>query len=147
MAWTRLAGTEPLLAVNLGTRGVDAARHLVEYCNFPGGTYWSDLRIAHGVKQPHGVKVWCLGNEMDAPWHIGHKTADEYGRLAAGKSSFPRPYMSRLRNLSLFTPPSTWPLLNSVRTAASTASRSSHMVWASACISLMPLASAPCSHR
>jgi alpha-L-arabinofuranosidase len=59
------------------------AANLVEYCNFPGGTYWSDLRIAHGVKQPHGVKVWCLGNEMDAPWQIGHKTADEYGRLAA----------------------------------------------------------------
>jgi alpha-L-arabinofuranosidase len=82
MAWAREAGTEPMLAVNLGTRGIGAARDLVEYCNHLGGTYWSDLRASHGAREPHGVKVWCLGNEMDAPWQIGHKTADEYGRLA-----------------------------------------------------------------
>jgi alpha-N-arabinofuranosidase len=82
-SWARRAEVEPMLAVNLGTRGVDAARSLVEYCNHPGGTYWSDLRIAHGVKEPHGIKLWCLGNEMDGTWQIGHKTADEYGRLAA----------------------------------------------------------------
>ena len=82
ISWAEKARTEPMLAVNLGTRGVGAARDMVEYCNHPGGTYWSDLRTAHGAKEPHGVKVWCLGNEMDAPWQIGHKTADEYGRLA-----------------------------------------------------------------
>jgi alpha-N-arabinofuranosidase len=71
-----------MLAVNLGSRGLDAARALVEYCNFPGGTYWSDLRRTYGHPDPHAVKVWCLGNEMDGPWQIGHKTADEYGRLA-----------------------------------------------------------------
>jgi alpha-L-arabinofuranosidase len=81
--WTRRAGAEPMLAVNLGTRGVDAARNLVEYCNHPEGSYWSDLRRSHGVREPHGVKVWCLGNEMDGPWQIGAKTAEEYGRLAA----------------------------------------------------------------
>ena len=27
--------------------------------------------------------MWCLGNEMDGNWQIGHKTAREYGRLAA----------------------------------------------------------------
>lgn len=81
-AWARRAGMELDLAVNLGTEGIDAARNLVEYCNHPGGSYWSDLRRSHGVDQPHGVKVWCLGNEMDALWQIGHKTADEYGRLA-----------------------------------------------------------------
>jgi alpha-L-arabinofuranosidase len=81
--WARGVGAEPLLAVNLGTRGIDAARNLVEYCNHPGGSYWSDLRRANGSAQPHGVKVWCLGNEMDGPWQIGHKTATEYGRLAA----------------------------------------------------------------
>jgi alpha-N-arabinofuranosidase len=80
--WAKEVGTEPMPAVNLGTRGVGAARDLVEYCNHPGGTYWSDLRASHGVRKPHGFKVWCLGNEMDAPWQIGHKTADEYGRLA-----------------------------------------------------------------
>jgi len=70
------------MAVNLGTRGIDAARNLVEYCNHPGGTYWSDLRRTHGIAEPHGIRVWCLGNEMDGDWQIGHKTAREYGRLA-----------------------------------------------------------------
>ena len=81
-AWAKRAGAELNLAVNLGTGGIDAARNLVEYCNHPGGSAWSDLRRAHGAEEPHGVKVWCLGNEMDALWQLGHKTADEYGRLA-----------------------------------------------------------------
>lgn len=82
IAWCRRAGVEPMLAVNLGTRGADAARRLVEYCNHPGGTALSDLRRAHGRDEPHAVRSWCLGNEMDAPWQIGQKTAAEYGRLA-----------------------------------------------------------------
>ncbi|MDQ1542241.1 MAG: alpha-L-arabinofuranosidase [Actinomycetota bacterium] len=82
MGWSRLAGAEPMLAVNLGTRGITEACNLVEYANHPGGTYYSDLRAAHGVAAPHDVKLWCLGNEMDGPWQLGHKTADEYGRLA-----------------------------------------------------------------
>ncbi|WP_078393603.1 arabinosylfuranosidase ArfA [Shouchella patagoniensis] len=80
--WATQANTEVMMAVNLGTRGVDAARNLVEYCNHPGGSYYSDLRVNHGYKNPHRIKTWCLGNEMDGPWQIGHKTADEYGRLA-----------------------------------------------------------------
>ena len=82
IAWCRAAGAQPLLAVNLGSRGLDAARHLVEYCNHPGGTYWSDLRKSNGASAPHNVRTWCLGNEMDGHWQIGHKTAEEYGRLA-----------------------------------------------------------------
>lgn len=81
--WAERAGIEVNMAVNLGTRGIDDARNLVEYCNHPTGTYWSDLRRSHGVEEPHRFKVWCLGNEMDGPWQIGHKTADEYGRLSA----------------------------------------------------------------
>ncbi|HEY6746670.1 MAG TPA: alpha-N-arabinofuranosidase [Mycobacteriales bacterium] len=81
-AWAGGLGIDTMLAVNLGTRGVDAARNLVEYANHPGGTYWSDLRRANGAPEPYGVKVWCLGNEMDGPWQIGHKSAAEYGRLA-----------------------------------------------------------------
>jgi alpha-N-arabinofuranosidase len=81
--WAKKACTEVMMAVNLGTRGIDAARNLVEYCNHPGGSYWSDLRISHGYKPPHRFKTWCLGNEMDGPWQIGHKTAEEYGRLAS----------------------------------------------------------------
>jgi len=80
--WTRKAGSQVMMAVNLGTRGVDAARNLVEYCNHPSGSYYSDLRIKHGYAQPHGIKLWCLGNEMDGPWQIGAKTAYEYGRIA-----------------------------------------------------------------
>jgi alpha-N-arabinofuranosidase len=80
--WCRAADIEPMLAVNLGTRGGDAARALVEYCNHPEGTALSDLRRAHGWEQPHGVKFWCLGNEMDGPWQMEAKTAHEYGRIA-----------------------------------------------------------------
>ncbi|GKQ39131.1 alpha-N-arabinofuranosidase [Streptomyces sp. A012304] len=76
-------GMEPMMAVNLGTRGVEDALRLLEYCNHPGGTELSDRRVAHGAKEPYGVKMWCLGNEMDGTWQIGHKTAEEYGRLAA----------------------------------------------------------------
>jgi alpha-N-arabinofuranosidase len=68
--------------VNLGTRGIDAARSLLEYCNHPGGTYWSDLRRSHGATEPRNIRVWCLGNELDGPWQIGHKMAKEYGSLA-----------------------------------------------------------------
>ncbi|OME97419.1 alpha-N-arabinofuranosidase [Paenibacillus amylolyticus] len=80
--WAKQANSEVMMAVNLGTRGTDAARNIVEYSNHPEGSYYSDLRIKHGYKQPHAIKTWCLGNEMDGPWQIGHKTADEYGRLA-----------------------------------------------------------------
>lgn len=80
--WCVSANTEMMLAVNLGSRGLDEARNLLEYANHPGGSEWSDKRIANGRKEPFDVKLWCLGNEMDGPWQIGHKTADEYGRLA-----------------------------------------------------------------
>lgn len=80
--WARKVNTKIMMAVNLGTRGPDAARNFIEYCNHPGGTYWSDLRRSHGYKEPHNIKLWCLGNEMDGPWQIGHKTAREYGRVA-----------------------------------------------------------------
>jgi len=80
--WATKAGAAVNMSVNLGTRGPDEARALVEYCNHPSGSYWSDLRIAHGQREPHRIKVWCLGNEMDGPWQICHKTAAEYGRVA-----------------------------------------------------------------
>ncbi len=73
-----------MFAVNLGTRGPDEARHFIEYCNHPGGTHYSDLRRSHGFEEPHGIKFWCLGNEMDGPWQICQKTAAEYGRVRAG---------------------------------------------------------------
>lgn len=80
--WCETVGTDMMLAVNLGSRGLDAARNFVEYVNHPGGSYWSDMRIANGRKDPWDVKLWCLGNEMDGPWQVGHKDATEYGKLA-----------------------------------------------------------------
>ena len=81
--WCRRTGVEPMMALNLGTRGIESALDFLEYCNHPSGSYMSDLRIKHGYKEPHAIKVWCLGNEIDGNWQIGHKTAYEYGRLAS----------------------------------------------------------------
>ncbi len=82
-AWASAAGIEVVEAVNLGTRGIQEAADLLEYANHPGGTALSDRRRRNGAEQPFGIRVWCLGNEMDGPWQVGHKTATEYGRLAA----------------------------------------------------------------
>lgn len=83
LAWCRTVGATPLLAVNLGTGTPEKAAALVEYCNLDRGTQWSELRRQHGISEPHKVKHWCLGNEMDGPWQIGHVPATEYGLKAA----------------------------------------------------------------
>jgi len=80
--WAKKANTQVMYAVNLGSRGPDAARNVVEYANHRGGSYWSDLRIKNGAKEPFDIRLWCLGNEMDGPWQMCHKTAYEYGRAA-----------------------------------------------------------------
>jgi len=82
MAWCKAVGTEPLMGLNLGTGTPEEAAALVEYCNVEKGTKWSDLRRKHGFAEPYNVKHWCLGNEMDGPWQIGHMTATEYGLKA-----------------------------------------------------------------
>ncbi len=81
MRWCKKANTEPMMAVNLGTRGPKEAQELFEYCNFPGGTELSDRRRANGAEEPYNVKVWCLGNEMDGPWQFGQRSAEDYGRV------------------------------------------------------------------
>lgn len=80
--WADKAGSQIMMAVNLGTRGIQEAADLLEYCNLDKGTRMSQLRKEHGREKPYGIKLWCLGNEMDGPWQIGHKSADEYGHLA-----------------------------------------------------------------
>ena len=80
--WCREVGTAPMLAVNMGTGTIQAAADLVEYCNSPTGTYYADLRAKHGYPEPHNVKYWCVGNEMDGPWQIGHLDAHAYGAKA-----------------------------------------------------------------
>ncbi len=81
--WAKRADAEVMMVVNLGTGTIQDAKNLVEYCNFPGGTKYSDWRRSNGLEEPFHIKIWCLGNEMDGPWQIGHKTAAEYARIAA----------------------------------------------------------------
>ncbi len=82
LAWCKAVGTEPLMGLNFGTGTAEDAAALVEYCNVEKGTKWSDLRRKHGVADPYKIERWCLGNEMDGPWQIGHMTATEYGMKA-----------------------------------------------------------------
>ena len=81
--WAKRADTEIMMAVNLGTRGAQDAVNCLEYCNGKQDTYYANLRRQNGFEEPFDIKVWCLGNEMDGPWQICGKTAQEYGRIAA----------------------------------------------------------------
>jgi alpha-N-arabinofuranosidase len=83
----RNLGADPMLGVNMGTGTIQSAADLVEYCNAPTGTYYADLRASHGYRDPHNVRYWCIGNEMDGPWQIGALDMVEYGKKAreAGK--------------------------------------------------------------
>ncbi len=78
MHLARLMGWAPMITVNLGTGAPEEARQWVEYCNSPAGTKYADLRARNGSVEPYGVKLWCLGNEMDGHWQIGHVPAAEY---------------------------------------------------------------------
>ncbi|VBB07369.1 Hypothetical protein LUCI_2613 [Lucifera butyrica] len=80
--WCRKAGAAVMAAVNLGTGTPQDAGYMLEYCNHPAGTYWSDLRIKNGHSEPHNIKVWCLGNEMDGPWQTCALSAADYGKKA-----------------------------------------------------------------
>lgn len=80
--WAELAGADVMMAVNLGTRGADEARNCVEYCNGTAPTYYADMRRRNGFKKPFGIKLWCLGNEMDGKWQICAQTPQEYARKA-----------------------------------------------------------------
>lgn len=72
MAW------QPMLTVNLGTGSPEESRDWVEYCNCPRGTKYADIRVENGVEMPYDVDLWCLGNEMDGHWQLGHVPADQY---------------------------------------------------------------------
>lgn len=76
--WSKKTGTEIMLAVNLGTRGLKAALEELEYVNGAAGTELADRRISNGIPEPMDIKMWCIGNEMDGPWQVGHMTPDEY---------------------------------------------------------------------
>ncbi|PZG02077.1 arabinosylfuranosidase ArfA [Micromonospora deserti] len=81
--WLDQVGSELMLAVNLGTRGPKEAIELLEYANVPSGTARTEQRRANGRAEPFGIRMWCLGNEMDGPWQLGHRNAEDYGKLAS----------------------------------------------------------------
>jgi alpha-N-arabinofuranosidase len=83
MRWCEQSDVEPMMALNLGTGNLRDALELLEYTNNASESLWADLRAKNGKIRPYNVKVWCLGNEMDGPWQLGHKSALDYGKLAA----------------------------------------------------------------
>jgi alpha-N-arabinofuranosidase len=97
LTWCKLAGSKPLMGMNFGTATTESAAALVEYCNVEKGTKWSELRRKHGYADPWNVKDWCLGNEMDGPWQIGHMSATEYGEKATDAARQMRYVDSSLR--------------------------------------------------
>lgn len=96
MLWCRQARVEPMLALNLGLGTIRSALELLEYTNYTSGTELSDLRIRNGHTEPHNVRLWCLGNELDGPWQLGAKTSVEYARLAATTASAMRMFSDDL---------------------------------------------------
>jgi alpha-N-arabinofuranosidase len=73
---------EPYLCINAGLGSVEDARNWVEYTNEAANTYWAQQRRKNGRDKPWGVKVWGLGNEIDGPWQLGHKNAEDYAKFA-----------------------------------------------------------------
>src|SRR5690606_8683070 len=82
MEYCKDLNTVPMLGVNMGTGTIEEAGALVEYINAPVGSYYADMRAANGYPAPYGVEYWCVGNEMDGPWQIGHLDAPDYGKKA-----------------------------------------------------------------
>jgi alpha-L-arabinofuranosidase len=107
--WLEKAGAELMLAVNLGTRGPLEALDLLEYCNIGSGTTLSDLRVANGAEEPLGVKMWCLGNEMDGPWQLGYRSAQDYGKLASQTAKAMRQLDERLELVACGSSSATMP--------------------------------------
>jgi len=77
-----LVGAENFICINAGTGSIDDASHWVEYCNYPKGTKYSDLRRKYGNEEPFKVKYWALGNETDGPWQMGYKNKEDYVKFA-----------------------------------------------------------------
>ena len=80
--YAEMLKTEPYLCANLGTGSWDEAQSWVEYCNSTENTAMTRLRRKNGREQPWKVTYWGLGNEMDGPWQMGHRSAEDYGKFA-----------------------------------------------------------------
>lgn len=66
----------------MGTGTIEEAQRWVEYCNVKEGPYFAELRREHGYSEPHNIKHWSLGNEMDGFWQMGHLNAEDYSKKA-----------------------------------------------------------------
>ena len=75
-------GVEAYLCINAGLGSVEDARNWVEYTNESANTYWAQQRRKNGRDKPWNVKIWGLGNEIDGPWQLGHKNAEDYAKFA-----------------------------------------------------------------
>lgn len=98
IALNKAIGSENILCVNLGLATIDDARYWVEYCNYKKGTYYSDLRIKNGHKEPYNINIWDLGNEVDgSPWELGHKNAEDYVKIAREAAKAMRSVDNRIK--------------------------------------------------
>jgi alpha-N-arabinofuranosidase len=82
LRYAEMLGTEPYICANLGTGTWDEAQQWVEYCNSSEDTAMTRLRQHNGRREPWKVTYWGLGNEMDGPWQMGHRSAEDYGKFA-----------------------------------------------------------------
>ena len=80
--YCEMVGTEPYICANLGTGSWEEAQQWVEYVNSSQDTAMTRLRRENGRRDPWKVTYWGLGNEMDGPWQMGHKSAEDYGKFA-----------------------------------------------------------------
>ncbi len=80
--YCKKVNAEPYFAVNMGTGTIEEARRWVEYTNVKEGPYYAELRKEHGYPEPHNIKYWSLGNEMDGFWQMGHLNAEDYTKKA-----------------------------------------------------------------
>jgi alpha-N-arabinofuranosidase len=80
--YVKEVGAEPYICCNLGTGTWTDAQQWVEYCNSSEDTAMTRLRKQNGRAEPWKVKFWGLGNEMDGPWQMGHRSAEDYGKFA-----------------------------------------------------------------
>ena len=82
MKWTEKSDVQPMMAINVGSAGLKEALELLEYTNVDAESKWAQYRVENGRQNPYDIKVWCLGNEMDGPWQLGHMNATNYARVA-----------------------------------------------------------------
>jgi alpha-N-arabinofuranosidase len=80
--YVEMLGAEPYICANLGTGTWEEVQQWVEYCNSSEDTAMTRLRKQNGRREPWKVTYWGLGNEMDGPWQMGHRSAEDYGKFA-----------------------------------------------------------------